>query len=126
MKTIKISKDFSDNPIGRYKDDSNYSGERFREEFLIPALRSKETVIVDIDDVQGYSSSFLEEAFGGLVSKGHFTKAELSCNLKIIYKDTVYKMYSDLIWKYINGEYCILCGSPYIYSNGMCNACFCR
>lgn len=62
MKRINIGKDFSDTPWGRYHDDGPVSGERFREEFLKPALKEGEKVCVSIDDAEGYGSSFLDEA----------------------------------------------------------------
>lgn len=66
MSEINIGKDFSVYPAGRYKTDGKASGERFREDFLIPALISGEIIIIHMDDTRGYDSSFLEEAFGGI------------------------------------------------------------
>lgn len=102
MKTINIAKDYSDTPLGRYKDDGQFSGERFRDEFLIPALNGGEKVCVVIDDVEGYGSSFLEEAFGGLVREGHFTSEELKKKLELSLKDRDFEVYRNLIWKYIS------------------------
>jgi len=70
-KVINIERNFSRYPAGRYFDDGPYSGQRFREEFLIPALSGTDKVIVELDGARGYGSSFLEEAFGGLVRKGY-------------------------------------------------------
>jgi hypothetical protein len=71
MKTIDLSKDFSRHPAGRYRSDGPYTGEQFREEFLEPSLGKNEYVIVELDGARGYGSSFLEEAFGGLVRAGY-------------------------------------------------------
>src|SRR6266487_211951 len=101
MKTIKIAADYSDTPLGRYPTDGDFSGERFREEFLRPALTEADSVTVVIDDVEGYGSSFLEEAFGGLVRKRYFTKDQLELKLKIEFEDKDFEMYRDVIWKYI-------------------------
>lgn len=69
---INIERQFSRYPAGRYETDGPYSGEKFREKFLIPALRQgKEKVRIDLDGARGYGSSFLEEAFGGLVRSGY-------------------------------------------------------
>ena len=57
-------------------------------------------MIVDITDVEGYGSSFLEEAFGGLVRNRYFTSNELKEKL-YIQSNEIYKMYEDLIWEYI-------------------------
>lgn len=101
MHKISIAKDFSDVPLGRFPSDSEVSGERFREEFLKPAL-TKGAATVNIDDTEGYGSSFLDEAFGGLVRKGYFTAADLHSKLTIENNDPEKKMYSVLIWKYID------------------------
>lgn len=69
-KLISIAKEFSRYPAGRYATDGPYSGETFREKLLIPAFDSGATVIVDLEGARGYGSSFLEEAFGGMVRKG--------------------------------------------------------
>jgi len=65
--TLKIAEDFSKEPAGRYRGDGDASGEVFREERLIPALKKFDRVTVDLDGTEGYGSSFLEEAFGGLL-----------------------------------------------------------
>ena len=70
-KVINIEHSFSRYPAGRYFDDGPYSGQRFREEFLLPALSGTDKVIIELDGARGYGSSFLEEAFGGLVRKGY-------------------------------------------------------
>lgn len=99
---IKIATEFSDTPLGRYLTDSNVSGERFRDEFLVPALRAEQQVVVDIDDTEGYGSSFLDEAFGGLVRKGYFTAAALHEKLTIECTDPDFSIYERLIWRYID------------------------
>ncbi len=102
MKTISVGNDFSDTPMGRYPTDGGFSGERFREEVLVPALSSEDVVHVVIDDAEGYGSSFLEEAFGGLVRKGYHNAAALKKKLIIDLKNTDYELYRSLIWKYIS------------------------
>ena len=103
MKRIDIAKDFSDTPIGRYHpEDGPFTGERFREEFLYPALKEHGEVSVSIDGTEGYGSSFLEEAFGGLVRKGYYSAAQLADVLKIECNDSDFSIYRDLIWRYIN------------------------
>lgn len=70
MITIKVAEQFSRYPAGRFIADGPFSGEYFRTKFLEPPLRRKEELTVDMDGARGYGSSFLEEAFGGLVRKG--------------------------------------------------------
>lgn len=66
--TISIASDFSRYPAGRYLSDGPYSGEKFRDDLLLPKLSELSegsTLRVELDGVRGYGSSFLEEAFGG-------------------------------------------------------------
>jgi hypothetical protein len=67
MKTIYV-KDFTEFPGPRYIRLGPNSGEEYRTNYLIPALKeSDEEICVNLDGTMGYGSSFLEEAFGGLV-----------------------------------------------------------
>ncbi len=97
MKTIYI-KDFSKFPGPRFSELGDFSGEDFRDNHLIPALE-KDDVEVNLDGVFGYGSSFLEEAFGGLVRKKVDTrrvlnlKENLVCNDKSIISEV--KFYID-------------------------------
>ena len=84
MTVIKIAKQFSEEPAGRFPTDGQHSGERFREELLIPALREAKRVILDLDGAEGYGSSFLEEAFGGLVRLAGFESADLLMRLEFV------------------------------------------
>lgn len=86
MVNISVAKDFSPFPGGRYRRMSTHSGEEFREDVLLPALKSStETVNVDLDGVRGYGSSFLEEVFGGIVRDQHWTTADqVRSKLKIV------------------------------------------
>jgi len=67
---IKISESFSETLGGRYRTDGPFSGEEFREGILYPAfqsLKEGKKLLIDFDGTYGYPTSFLEEAFGGLV-----------------------------------------------------------
>ena len=75
MPTINIASQFSRYPAGRFVSDGPFSGEYFRDNLLIPALDGGEKVILQMDGTRGYGSSFLEEAFGGLVRKGYKPEA---------------------------------------------------
>jgi hypothetical protein len=96
---LNIAKDFSRSPAGRYKTDGPYSGEAFREEHLIPALMGSEIVEVQLDGAFGFGSSFLEEAFGGLVRVAGFKAEVLHDKLRISSK---LKTYEDRIWLYVD------------------------
>lgn len=69
MKIIKVS-DFSKFPGPRFIRLGPDSGEQFREQVLIPAIKENGSIGINLDNVFGYGSSFLEEAFGGLVRAG--------------------------------------------------------
>ncbi len=69
-RVVNVARDFSRYPAGRYVDDGPYSGAAFRDGILIPALKAGEEIAIELDGVRGYGSSFLEEAFGGLVRDG--------------------------------------------------------
>jgi len=65
-------KDFSEFPGPRREAIGPNSGEKFRDTVLLPVIiaNPSEKIIVNLDGTAGYGSSFLEEAFGGLVRKG--------------------------------------------------------
>lgn len=64
---IDIGRDYARYLGPRLRRDGKHSGEAFREEVLEPAYRSSDKVVVGLDSIAGYSASFIEEAFGGLV-----------------------------------------------------------
>lgn len=64
---INVAKQFTKLPGLRYIRLGPHSGEEFRQKFLLEPLRQGKTVIVELDGVRGYGSSFLDEAFGGAV-----------------------------------------------------------
>lgn len=70
MKKYIFSKEFTEFPGPRYERLGPYSGESFRKKVLIPIIESGEKVVIDLDGVIGFGSSFLEEAFGGMVREG--------------------------------------------------------
>ncbi len=95
---ISIAKQFSRTPAGRFKSDGPKSGEAFRDTILIPSLQKNAKITVDLNGALGFGSSFLEEAFGGLVRKG-FSAEEL--NNRLVIKSGL-STYSNRIWKYIS------------------------
>ncbi|MEM0950183.1 MAG: STAS-like domain-containing protein [Pseudomonadota bacterium] len=103
MTTINIAKDFSRYPIGRYEADGPNSGERFRERKLVPALRDDTVSGVEVllDGVAGYPSSFLEEAFGGLVRVHGMDESGLRKKLHIRAEKAAFETYIEEIWTYI-------------------------
>ena len=94
-KIIKIAEDFSAYPSGRVIADGPNSGQRLREDFLLPALENYEKTILIIDDVVGYPSSFIEEAFGGLVKVSKFSKDEILEKIEFHYTTSIYSGYKN-------------------------------
>lgn len=86
MQTINIANHFSRYPAGRIPSDGPYSGELFRDNFLVPVLKTNEKVIIEMDGTRGYGSSFLEEAFGGLIRLG-FTEEQVLSAFQFISSD---------------------------------------
>jgi hypothetical protein len=68
---VSVARDFSATPGGRYEKDGEFSGEAFRTKIVLPqlleAMRAGDKLHVNLDGTAGYATSFLEEAFGGLV-----------------------------------------------------------
>lgn len=101
MTIIDIANEFGRSPGGRFSADGDQSGERFRRELLTPALRGTGYVEVHLDGVNGYPSSFLEEAFGGLVRIEGFTVAELKTRLKLKARSRACRSVVADIWLFI-------------------------
>ena len=101
MKTISIARDFSVTPGGRLTRDGPYSGEAFRTRLLEPQIDAGETLVVELDDVVGLPSSFLEEAFGGLFRRQNAT-ARIRDQIKLSAKSAAFRPYIKLIDRYID------------------------
>ncbi|PZU18957.1 MAG: hypothetical protein DI589_23020 [Shinella sp.] len=104
MSSIRIA-DFSEYPAGRGMQDGPDNGTRFRDQFLVPALRTaienNEVVYVALDDVKSFGSSFLEEAFGGLIRDRIFAAKELKRALSIKADRPIYATYKRQIERYL-------------------------
>lgn len=96
---ISVAEQYSRSPAGRLRTDGPFSGERFREELLLPALQTTGEVIeVDLTGALGFGSSFLEEAFGGLVRNGYYSAEQLRARLRI---RSEVQLYERRIWAYV-------------------------
>ncbi|WP_027147892.1 STAS-like domain-containing protein [Methylobacter tundripaludum] len=105
MKTLNIGKQFSTDPIGRFRTDGDRSGETFREDYLKPAIESLESgekleVIID-DGIESYGSSFLSEGFAGMVKYGYITGDELLSKIEIKYSNEDFEFFKKKILEYI-------------------------
>lgn len=105
---INIAKDFSPTPAGRYPSDGPYSGQRFREEILAPALKSAlakgggERVEIDLDGCLFFSGAFLGEAFAALALDPEIPFDEARNILDIKYTDQDQKFHHDAIHWYLD------------------------
>jgi hypothetical protein len=103
---INIALDYSPYPAGRDEKDGPFGGERFRVDILLP--RYKEAKLkgveleVTLDGVKSFGSSFLEEAFGGLVRNERVEKSDLLKRLKIVGEEPALLRYKEAILRYIS------------------------
>lgn len=72
---IVIATDFTTTPGARYRKDGDFSGEQFLDEILLvkfeKAVLDNYIVLIDLDKVWGYPSSFVSGSFGKLsIAKG--------------------------------------------------------
>ena len=95
--TYSISDEFSKTPGGRFKKHGPYSGEAFREDVLRDLLQraigSNDRQIIVLDGTAGYGSSFLEEAFGGLIRLGLVDRETVNRHLELRASDPLYETY---------------------------------
>lgn len=100
---IEVASDFSRTPGPRFKRLGPHSGEEFRER-LLQALRTAptESVEVFLDGTEGYGSSFLEEAFGGLVRHAPYPPEEIERRVKIRATTKLYQTYVDEAERYLH------------------------
>jgi hypothetical protein len=85
---LKIAKNFSSTPGPRRRAEGNYSGEEFRQRVLLPCVQSSiqegSELVIDLDGTSGYGTSFLEEAFGGLIRNNGYSLSDLRRVLRFI------------------------------------------
>ena len=105
---ISVATQFSKRPMGRHLRDGRFSGEAFREQVLLPEfnLLINESegkpfeLIIDFTDVTMTGSSFLEEAFGGLI-RNHEIDSDLFKRSLVIYSPRRSSL-SEIIFEYID------------------------
>lgn len=93
-KEFKISKEFTATPGPRFIDEGEFSGELLRKNHLLPlimdAIKKEVKLKVDLDGTHGYLTSFLEEAFGGLIREDRISLYDLKKYLEIISTEEPY------------------------------------
>lgn len=67
---LSVAVEFSTTPGPRTPDEGDFCGEIFLADVLSPrfqdARKNNKELLVDLDGTEGYATSFLEAAFGGL------------------------------------------------------------
>lgn len=102
---LSIAEEFWPFPAGRVEADGPYNGEKFRKEYLLPALRASEeagaVLIVQLDGLKSCGSSFLESAFGGLVRYDGYTAKKLQKLIRIEFRNASLERYKIAIENHI-------------------------
>ena len=88
-KIINVAVDFNKAPAGRYREHGDYTGEVFREDYLLPALldTANDSVEVLLDGLDGVGASFWDEAFGAMIREKKIDYAALQNKLKLACND---------------------------------------
>lgn len=72
----------------RYRSEGPHSGEAFREDILLPALKASNAISIDLDNNFGFPASWLEECFGGLV-RGGLSSDEVLNRINFLSEDSL-------------------------------------
>ena len=104
---IKIATDFSRIPGARYPEEGDFSGQEFRKNVLLPqlkkAIQEKVKLTIDLDGTAGLGTSFLEEAFGGLIREDRLDYNEIIGTLEFVSEEDT--DYISEIHSYIDDAY---------------------
>lgn len=107
MITISIAKDFSRIPGARFPKEGDHSGQEFRTQVLLPKLKeaidSNEKLCVILDGTAGLGTSFLEEAFGGLIRIDNIAYRTILETLELVSQED--EEYIEEINQYIKEAY---------------------
>ena len=98
---INIAEEFTKTPGGRYKEQSESSGEEFRDNILIPVyekLKQEDVLIVNLDGTYGYPNNWLDEVFGGLAIRYNIKELKR----KVVFRSREDGKLVDEIYEYIN------------------------
>lgn len=87
---INVARDFSPNPIGRYRWQARFSGEAFREDLLVPTLQRADMIAIVLDGTSGLSTGFLDEAFAGLIRERILSPSEFHRRVSFVANEDPY------------------------------------
>lgn len=104
---LSIAKDFSIIPGARFPEEGDFSGQDFRTQLLLPklldAIQKDEILFVILDGTAGLGTSFLEEAFGGLIREDKVDYNQIKSHLKFVSEED--PEYVDEINEYMEDAY---------------------
>jgi hypothetical protein len=93
----KVASEFSRYPGGRLRSHGEFSGQAFREDVVLSLLNVHEKITFDLSGSAGYSSGFLDEAFGELGAILGFS--EVKRRIRLIATDDAEAI--EIAWKRI-------------------------
>lgn len=99
--TINIARDYTPYPGGRYPADGKGNGTTFRDNFLLPVVRDGKRVDIILDGAAGYPSSFLDEAFAGLVRNYGYTPEQVLGAFHFVANQPGFSRFIPLIEEFI-------------------------
>ncbi len=79
---VSVARDFTPHPGPRYRWQGDFSGQEFRAK-LVAWLARADRLFVDLDGTSGFGSSFLDEAFGGLIRSEGMRKDDVKARVII-------------------------------------------
>ena len=100
---FKVATEFYKRPLGRNRNQGTYTGEAFREDHLVPLLKRLspgEKLSLDFTGVTMNGSSFLEEAFGGLIRNHNYSRQDLETLLEFSFPRR--PSLEQKVWQYIS------------------------
>jgi hypothetical protein len=77
------------------------SGEAFRNLLARELKKSSDVIEVVLDGAEGYGSSFLEEAFGGLIRNKILKPDDIGRRLRVVAKTASYQTYAREAVRYM-------------------------
>jgi hypothetical protein len=102
--TLVISTDFSSTPGPRHIREGDFSGESLRKDILAKKLQQaideNTQLFIDLDGTSGYGTSFLEEAFGGLIRIDGYSYETIRDHIKLKSEEEEYLL--EDIEEYLN------------------------
>ncbi|SEQ56695.1 STAS-like domain-containing protein [Nitrosomonas ureae] len=104
---LNVKTDFSPTPGPRYISEGEFSGEAFRQTCLEPKIRqaldSNALLIIDLDGTSGFGTSFLEEAFGGLIRVNHYKYQDIIDHIELKSEEENY-LIEDIKWYLLDAK----------------------